>query len=76
MAQDSEPKARYPKQAVADGQEHGYIGDVEVYEPIGGGSSNVAGTKRTNKSASDSTPPEEIGVSPKGDTGTIKADDK
>lgn len=33
MADQSEPKARYPKQEVAEGQKHGYIGDVEIYDP-------------------------------------------
>lgn len=33
MADATEPKGRYPRQEVAEGQKHGYIGEVEVYDP-------------------------------------------
>ena len=77
MADQNEPKARYPRQEVAEGQKHGYIGDVEVYDPVGVGEpgySNVK-TERTEKTAADSVPPEEIGAQPKGVVGKTKTDD-
>lgn len=33
MADSTEPQGRYPKQEVSPGQKHGYIGDIEVYDP-------------------------------------------
>lgn len=67
MADQTEPKARYPRQEVSEGQKHGYIGEVEVYDPpqAEGGYSNVEtaapakpkGTT-TNKTAKDATPEE------------------
>jgi hypothetical protein len=32
MTAQEDPKPRFPRQYVGDGQVHGYIGDVEVYE--------------------------------------------
>lgn len=80
---DQEPKARYPKQQVgAEGQEAGYIGDVEVYDPPeqAGGFSNAeveepassGKTTRTNKTAADSAPDEKPIV---GQTGTVSSND-
>ena len=75
-----EPKARYPKQEVSEGQEHGYIGEVEVYEPptSEGGFSNVETEapapkgKTTTKSAADAAP-EETPIA--GESGTISSDE-
>jgi hypothetical protein len=72
MAGDQEePKARYPRQEVADGQKHGYIGEVEVYDPVESkaGHSNVTTTKA---SAKDSAPAERPVA---GKVGTTKSDD-
>jgi hypothetical protein len=59
MADQTEPKSRYPKQEVAEGQKHGYIGDVETYDPPQSepGYSN-AKTTTTKQSAKDVTPAE------------------
>lgn len=72
MADTTEPKARYPRQEVAEGQKHGYIGEVEVYDPpqqepgysnsaeapAGGKASSGGKSKTTNVSAKDVTPEE------------------
>ena len=41
MIESPEGPLRLPKQQVAEGQKHGYIGDVETYDPPKEGSSNV-----------------------------------
>lgn len=41
MIESPEGPVRMPKQQVAEGQTHGYIGDVETYDPPKEGSSNV-----------------------------------
>lgn len=41
MIESPEGPVRLPKQQVAEGQTHGYIGDVETYDPPREGSSNV-----------------------------------
>ncbi len=41
MIESPEGPLRLPKQHVAEGQTHGYIGDVETYDPPKEGSSNV-----------------------------------
>lgn len=41
MIESPEGPVRLPKQQVAEGQTHGYIGDVETYDPPKEGSSNV-----------------------------------
>ena len=41
MIESPEGPVRMPKQQVAEGQTHGYIGDVETYDPPKDGSSNV-----------------------------------
>ena len=41
MIEYPEGPLRLPKQQVAEGQTHGYIGDVETYDPPKDGSSNV-----------------------------------
>lgn len=67
MSDQDEPKARYPRQEVADGQKHGYIGNVEVYDPP----ENAAGhsnAKATNQSAKDVQPSEKPIV---GDAGVL-----
>jgi hypothetical protein len=73
-----EPQIRYPKQEVADGQEHGYIGDVEVYDPPQqeAGFSNAEPpaqpkTTRTSQTAADAAPAEQPVV---GDAGALVAD--
>lgn len=33
MAGEGDAKARFPRQQVGDGQKHGYLGDVETYDP-------------------------------------------
>lgn len=68
MADQEEPKARYPKadpDSLPKGAKHGYLGAVEVYDPNEPGHSNV-----------------EVGKAPKttdkplvGQRGTIKSDD-
>lgn len=68
MADQDEPKARYPKQEVGQGQKHGYIGDVEVYEPEHNeagfsnaetaSSSSKTKSTRSKQSADDVTPKE------------------
>lgn len=72
MADSTEPKGRYPKQEVNPGQKHGYIGEVDVYDPpeqeagfsnadtaAAGGTSSRAGKSTTTKtSAADVTPEE------------------
>lgn len=70
MADQTEPKARYPRQEVNKGQKHGYIGEVEVYDPpeAEGGFSNAQAPKTTRQTAKD-TAPEEKPVA--GLTGTI-----
>lgn len=61
MADATEPKGRYPRQEVAEGQKHGYIGEVEVYDPphAEAGYSNAdtapAGGNRSTGSDSSST---------------------
>lgn len=51
MAGEGDVKARFPKQEVGDGQKHGYLGDVEVYEPeeTAPGFSNTAADKASGK---------------------------
>ena len=78
---NQEPKARYPRQEVADGQEHGYIGEVEVYDPpeqTGGFSNAETADEKPAKSKSQTTKqtaadaaPEEAPIA--GEAGTIKA---
>lgn len=80
MADQDEPKGRYPKQEVNPGQKAGYIGDIEVYEPAhneagfsnaeteGEGPSSKGKTTRTKTSAKDVTPEEPAIV---GSTGVI-----
>ncbi|MDE3095596.1 MAG: hypothetical protein KGK07_06305 [Chloroflexota bacterium] len=41
MIESPEGPVRLPRQQVAEGQTHGYIGDVETYDPPKEGSSNV-----------------------------------
>jgi hypothetical protein len=41
VIESPEGPVRLPKQQVAEGQTHGYIGDVETYDPPREGSSNV-----------------------------------
>lgn len=68
MADQEEPKARYPKvdpDSLAEGAEHGYIGSVEVYDPNSAGHSNV----KVGKAAKGDTKPV-VGAA-----GTIKSDD-
>jgi hypothetical protein len=68
MADQEEPKARYPKvdpDTLPKGAEHGYIGAVEVYDPANPGHSNVV----VGKPAKGSSKPVV------GQTGTIKSDD-
>lgn len=65
MADQNEPKARYPRQEVSPGQKHGYIGEVETYErpESGAGYSNAETTKpgktTTTKATAASTTPAE-----------------
>ncbi len=47
MIESPEGPLRLPKQQVAEGQTHGYIGDVETYDPPKEGSSNVVPDIRT-----------------------------
>lgn len=78
MADQEEPKGRYPKQEVNPGQKAGYIGEVDVYEPEHheAGFSNAetetssskAKSTRTKQSAADSAPAEKAIV---GASGTI-----
>lgn len=42
MAGTGDAPARFPRQEVADGQKHSYIGDVDVYDPPKAGDSNTA----------------------------------
>lgn len=50
MAGEGDAKARYPRQEVNEGQKHGYLGDVDVYEPEPeAGRSNVAADKASAK---------------------------
>lgn len=42
MAGEGDAKARFPRQEVHQGQKHGYLGDVEVYDPTPAGDSNVS----------------------------------
>lgn len=79
MADQSEPKGRYPRQEVSKGQKHGYIGEVEVYDPPEqeAGYSNAeppkaARSTTTRASAKDSAPAEKPVV---GTTGTIDDSD-
>ena len=41
MIESPEGPLRLPKQQVAEGQTHGYIGDVETYDPPAQGHSNA-----------------------------------
>lgn len=41
MAGEGDAKARFPRQEVHEGQAHGYLGDVEVYDPEPVGASNA-----------------------------------
>jgi hypothetical protein len=67
MADQQEPKARYPKaEGLPKGAKHGYLGDVEVYDPNDPGASNV-----THETA----PTEDATTPVTGSTGTIKSDD-
>lgn len=85
MTDNAEPKARFPRQEVNEGQEHGYLGDVEVYDPPQqeGGFSNVSSDaeaapaaapkgKVTHVTAEDMAPDQPAQA---GESGTIKADD-
>lgn len=65
MADQDEPKGRYPKQEVSPGQKHGYIGDVEVYEPA----HNEAGY---SNAGDDSPPSSSSSSSSKGKTTRTK----
>lgn len=67
MADSAEPKGRYPRQEVSEGQVHGYIGDVDVYDPpeqepgYSNASTKPAGkskTTHTDQSIEDVTPKE------------------
>lgn len=75
MADQDEPKARYPRQEVNEGQVHGYLGDVEVYDPVkseSGFSNAKAGKgKTTHVSAKDAAPAEEPVA---GETGAVVSD--
>lgn len=82
MADPTEPKARYPRQEVSPGQKHGYIGEVEVYDPpeqeagfsnaeaaMAGGKAPRGGrSTTTNVSVDDVTPTEKPIV---GSTGLV-----
>lgn len=82
MADQTEPKGRYPRQEVSEGQKHGYIGEVEVYDPPEqeAGFSNAEAPKAqkpakattTKATAKDSAPAEKPVV---GSTGVLGADD-
>jgi hypothetical protein len=74
MADQTEPKGRYPRQEVAEGQVHGYIGEVEVYDPpqAEAGYSNAKAPKTTKASAKDSAPAE---APVAGEKGVIGADE-
>lgn len=41
MAGEGDAKARFPRQEVHEGQKHGYLGEVEVFDPEPAGSSNA-----------------------------------
>lgn len=64
-----EPKGRYPKQEVNDGQKHGYIGDVEVYDP----NFQEAGFSNAQATAEDQAPAEKPVAGVTGTTGTKSA---
>lgn len=52
MAGEGDAKARFPRQEVNEGQEHGYLGDVEVYDPevhAPGHSNTTAADKASGK---------------------------
>lgn len=52
MADQPEPKARYPKaKGLQEGAKHGYIGDVEVYDPDEPGRSNTTTGKASKGDA-------------------------
>ena len=68
MADNEEPKARYPKvdpDSLQPGAKHGYIGAVEVYDPAEPGHSNVVVGK-----ADKGKPTPVVGL-----VGKIKSDD-
>lgn len=48
MAGEGDAKARFPRQEVHEGQKHGYLGDVEVYDPAPVGDSNVTAADRAS----------------------------
>lgn len=47
MAGEGDARARFPRQDVNEGQKHGYLGDVEIYEP------DVAAPGHSNAPAAD-----------------------
>lgn len=59
MAGEGDAKARFPRQEVHEGQKHGYLGDVEVFDPAPAGDSNVTaadkGSGKRGKTASGAT---------------------
>ena len=67
MADQVEPKARYPKEDpdnLQKGAKHGYLGDVETYDPNEPGHSNVTAEKAPKESGKVA-----------GAVGTTKSDD-
>ena len=75
MADQDEPKARYPKaEGLPKGAEHGYLGDVEVYDPADPTKSKVTHqTAASVEATAQAADPSSAKV--EGETGTIKADD-
>lgn len=51
MAGEGDAKARFPRQVVAEGQTHGYLGDVEIYdaEEAAPGYTNTAADRASGK---------------------------
>lgn len=48
MAGEGDAKARFPRQEVNDGQKHGYLGDVDVYDPPPVGDSNTTAADKAS----------------------------
>jgi hypothetical protein len=71
MADQQEPKARYPKaDGLPEGAEHGYLGDVEVYDPADPDKKGKV-THQVADAVAEGYTPEAV----TGTTGTIAADD-
>jgi hypothetical protein len=48
MAGEGDAKARFPRQEVAPGQKHDYLGDVEVYDAPEAGHSNATAADKAS----------------------------